>query len=193
MFNKVLQYYENKKVLITGHTGFKGSWLSIWLHLLNADITGYALEPKTSKDNFILSGIGKKIKDHIGSLDQQQLISKAIGKDEYASILRNSAHRIKTWIWTKSRNEPYIYEAFLTSAEGKAFDTTSDDIVLRYEEIARRNLAAKEGFSTGGFGDSASKMLRIRKTGSSVLDRDGNQVWPEDIPKWRLNSTPGLH
>ena len=39
--------YENLKILITGHTGFKGSWLTTWLNHLGADVVGYALEPST--------------------------------------------------------------------------------------------------------------------------------------------------
>ena len=55
-------FYSGKRVLITGHTGFKGSWLAIWLHELGAEVIGVALDPQTEKDNFVLSGIGKKIK-----------------------------------------------------------------------------------------------------------------------------------
>lgn len=44
--------YTRKKVLITGHTGFKGSWLAIWLQQLGAEVYGYALEPATGADNF---------------------------------------------------------------------------------------------------------------------------------------------
>ena len=55
-------FYRGKRVLVTGHTGFKGSWLSIWLHELGAEVIGVALEPSTPKDNFVLSGIGSKIK-----------------------------------------------------------------------------------------------------------------------------------
>lgn len=54
-------FFAGKRVLITGHTGFKGSWLSIWLHELGAEVVGVGLEPYTEKDNFILSGIGNKI------------------------------------------------------------------------------------------------------------------------------------
>lgn len=54
-------FYNGKRVLITGHTGFKGSWLSIWLHELGAEVIGVALEPSTDKDNFVLSRIGEKI------------------------------------------------------------------------------------------------------------------------------------
>lgn len=59
-----LTTYKGKKVLITGHTGFKGAWLSIWLHLLGADVVGIALEPRSEKDVFVLSGIGKRIRDY---------------------------------------------------------------------------------------------------------------------------------
>lgn len=56
-------FYKNKKVLITGHTGFKGSWLTIWLKQLGADVVGIALDPKTERDLFILAGLADKIKD----------------------------------------------------------------------------------------------------------------------------------
>ena len=55
-------FYRGKRVLVTGHTGFKGSWLSIWLHELGAEVIGVAKEPMTDKDNYVLSGIGGKIK-----------------------------------------------------------------------------------------------------------------------------------
>lgn len=58
-------FYRGKKVLVTGHTGFKGSWLSIWLHELGAEVVGIALDPYSEKDNYALSGIGKKIKADI--------------------------------------------------------------------------------------------------------------------------------
>ena len=57
--------YRGKRVLVTGHTGFKGSWLSIWLHELGAEVVGVGLEPYSEKDNFVLSGIGSKIKADI--------------------------------------------------------------------------------------------------------------------------------
>jgi len=61
MTQNIFNIYKNKTVLITGHTGFKGSWLAIWLHSLGAKVVGYALNPYSEKDNFLLSGIGEKI------------------------------------------------------------------------------------------------------------------------------------
>ena len=58
-------FYRGKRVLVTGHTGFKGSWLSIWLHELGAEVIGVAQGPFTERDNFVLSGIGQRIKADI--------------------------------------------------------------------------------------------------------------------------------
>lgn len=53
--------YKGKRVLVTGHTGFKGSWLSIWLHEMGAKVIGVSLDPYSERDNYVLSGIGTKI------------------------------------------------------------------------------------------------------------------------------------
>ena len=58
-------FFKGKKVLVTGHTGFKGSWLCIWLHELGAEVVGVGLDPYSERDNFVLSGIGSKIKADI--------------------------------------------------------------------------------------------------------------------------------
>lgn len=58
-------FYKGKRVLVTGHTGFKGSWLSIWLHQLGAEVIGLALDPFTERDNYVLSRIGQKISSDI--------------------------------------------------------------------------------------------------------------------------------
>lgn len=65
MIDEFNGFYKGKHVLLTGHTGFKGSWLSIWLHELGAKVIGVAQEPYSNKDNFLLSGIGNKIEADI--------------------------------------------------------------------------------------------------------------------------------
>lgn len=50
-------FWRGKRVFLTGHTGFKGSWLSIWLNALGAEVTGYALEPPTEPSLFKTAGV----------------------------------------------------------------------------------------------------------------------------------------
>ena len=66
MLNK--EFWAGKKVLVTGHTGFKGSWLSIWLNILGAKVIGYALEPLTPDDNFVLSNIAACMRHETGDV-----------------------------------------------------------------------------------------------------------------------------
>ena len=60
MLNKTrsnMEFWQGRKVLITGHTGFKGSWLSLWLQLLGAELVGFALQPPTNPNLFTLANI----------------------------------------------------------------------------------------------------------------------------------------
>ena len=61
-------FYKNKTVLVTGHTGFKGSWISIWLLHLGAKVIGYSLDPYTPKDNFVVTDLAHKMVDIRGDI-----------------------------------------------------------------------------------------------------------------------------
>ena len=61
MIDMYNNFYRGKCVLVTGHTGFKGSWLTIWLHELGAKVVGVSLDPFSEFDNYVLTGIGNKI------------------------------------------------------------------------------------------------------------------------------------
>ena len=52
-------FWRGKKVFVTGHTGFKGSWLALWLHHLGADVAGYALRPPTTPSLFELARVSE--------------------------------------------------------------------------------------------------------------------------------------
>lgn len=64
----ISEFYKGKKVLITGHTGFKGTWMCKLLTMLGADVTGYALNPPTSPSLFELCNIEKQINSVIGDI-----------------------------------------------------------------------------------------------------------------------------
>lgn len=61
-------FYKGKKVLITGHTGFKGSWMAIWLKMLGAKVYGYSLAPLSEKDNFVRCNLQNELNHHEGDI-----------------------------------------------------------------------------------------------------------------------------
>lgn len=65
MFNGI---FRDKKVLLTGDSGFKGSWLAIWLLELGAKVYGYALPPKTDRDNYVITKLASKIQHKNGDI-----------------------------------------------------------------------------------------------------------------------------
>jgi CDP-glucose 4,6-dehydratase len=74
--NKIKDIYKGKKVLITGHTGFKGSWLSMWLTKLGADVIGISDAIPTNPSNFSASNIKKNTKDYrLNIMELDNLIS----------------------------------------------------------------------------------------------------------------------
>src|SRR6185369_15043949 len=53
------RFWAGKRVFLTGHTGFKGSWMSLWLQSLGAEVHGFALEPPTEPNLFSVAGVGQ--------------------------------------------------------------------------------------------------------------------------------------
>lgn len=61
-------FWQGKRVLLTGHTGFKGSWLSLWLQSIGAEVTGYALAPPTKPSLFELAEVAQSMTSVIGDI-----------------------------------------------------------------------------------------------------------------------------
>lgn len=73
MFNNI---YKGKKVLVTGHTGFKGSWLTLWLNKLGAKVCGYSLEPNTEPSMFKELNLVDVCENHFGNILDIEKLSK---------------------------------------------------------------------------------------------------------------------
>lgn len=73
------QFWQDKKIFVTGHTGFKGGWLSLWLHSLGAKIHGYSLPPPTEPSFFKVAQVEKILSSHtIGDIRNFDQLRKAI-------------------------------------------------------------------------------------------------------------------
>ena len=75
---KAMNFWQNKKVLITGHTGFKGSWLALWLNNLGAEVCGYSLEADSSPNLFENLELEKSINSVIGDIRDLEHFERVI-------------------------------------------------------------------------------------------------------------------
>ncbi|HEX2523845.1 MAG TPA: CDP-glucose 4,6-dehydratase, partial [Terriglobia bacterium] len=72
-------FWRGKRVLITGHTGFKGSWLSLWLQSMGANVVAYALAPPTNPNMFTLASVAKGISSIVGDIRDIEHLRKVVG------------------------------------------------------------------------------------------------------------------
>jgi CDP-glucose 4,6-dehydratase len=68
------EFWHGRRVLVTGHTGFKGSWLTCWLHRLGADVVGCALQPETEPSLYVLAGISSLCDSHLLDIREAERI-----------------------------------------------------------------------------------------------------------------------
>jgi CDP-glucose 4,6-dehydratase len=102
-----LGFYKGKKVLVTGHTGFKGSWLCKILVKAGAEVTGYSLVPPTKPSLFKISGIEKNIKSVIGDIRDLEKLMDIFNKYKPEIVFHLAAQPIVR----DSYKEPvYTYE-----------------------------------------------------------------------------------
>ncbi|MCX7846588.1 MAG: CDP-glucose 4,6-dehydratase [bacterium] len=71
-------FWHGKRVFLTGHTGFKGAWLSLWLHALGARVTGYALDPPTSPSLFVDARLADLLDSHIADIRNAPLLAQTL-------------------------------------------------------------------------------------------------------------------
>ena len=85
------KFWKNKKVFLTGHTGFKGSWLSLWLQTLGAELFGYALEPETTPNLFNIASVAKQMTSYFGNILDKDTLEKKISDFKPEIIIHMAA------------------------------------------------------------------------------------------------------
>ena len=120
-------FWKNKKVFLTGHTGFKGSWLSLWLQYLGADLTGYALTPPTKPSLFEVANVKNNMRSIIGDIRDLTRLKKYL-KESKAEILIHMAA------------QPLVRYSYLNPVETYATNVMGTVNVL---EVARMNSKIK--------------------------------------------------
>lgn len=102
-----LSFYKGKKVLITGHTGFKGSWLTRILVNAGAEVTGYSLLPPTTPDLFSLADVENKINHVIGDIRDLEHLKKVFEEVQPEIVLHLAAQPI---VRDSYKDPVYTYE-----------------------------------------------------------------------------------
>lgn len=90
----LLDFYHKKKVLITGHTGFKGAWLIQVLQQADAEVIGYSLEPPTEPNLFVLSGVENKMTSIIGDIRDLEHLKKVFEDYQPEIVIHMAAQPI---------------------------------------------------------------------------------------------------
>ena len=102
-----LSFYKNRKVLVTGHTGFKGTWLCTILVNAGAKVTGYSMEPNTEPDLFSISGIKEKMNSLIGDIRDLDALNSVFDEVQPEIVLHLAAQPI---VRESYKNPVYTYE-----------------------------------------------------------------------------------
>ena len=104
-----------RRVFLTGHTGFTGSWLALWLHQIGCDVTGFALEPQTAPNLFAaFNGAPRFSRSHIGDIRDADSVRRAILTAKPEIVLHLAAQPLVR----RSYADPL--ETFLTNVLGTA-------------------------------------------------------------------------
>jgi CDP-glucose 4,6-dehydratase len=112
--------YNGRKILITGDTGFKGSWLAIWLHQLGATVSGIGLDPKTYRDNYHACGLESIINHHDCDIRQYDKIKRIFSETKPDIVFHLAA-------------QPLVSESYITPRE--TFETNTQGTANILESI----------------------------------------------------------
>lgn len=200
-----VSFYRGKRVLITGHTGFKGSWMCKVLTNLGAEVAGYALESPTTPSLFIEANVGKYIKETIGDIRDLEQLKKSISSFQPEIVIHMAAQPIvresyEYPVYTYETNvmgTVHILEAVRSCKTVKSFvNVTTDKVYENNEwEWGYRENERLDGYDPYSNSKSCSELVTSCYKKSFFNDTDapaistcraGNVIGGGDFSKDRI-------
>ncbi len=199
-----LSFYRGKNVFVTGHTGFKGSWLCRMLAVAGASVTGFSLEPPTEPSLFRIAGIEKDVRSVIGDVRDQAALKAAFDEAQPEIVLHLAAQPI---VRESYRNPAYTYETNVmgtvnllecvrTGSSVRSFLNVTTDKVYRNREWVwgYRETDELDGFDPYSNSKSCSELVTHSYRNSFFADgrvavstaRAGNVIGGGDFASDRI-------
>lgn len=151
-----INFWSGKSVFLTGHTGFKGGWLSLWLQSLGATVTGYALNPPTNPNLFTLASVEKGMHSIIGDIRDLDHLKKAMKEANPDILIHMAAQPLVRYSYTNPietyatnvMGTVHVLEAARDNHNIRAILNVTSDKCYDNREIDR---GYREDESMGGF------------------------------------------
>ena len=200
----IFDFYKGKKVFVTGHTGFKGSWMCKVLTMLGANVTGYATEPPTSPSLFETAAIGSKINSVIGDIRDLEKLKVVMSECRPEIVIHMAAQPI---VRESYQNPVYTYETNvmgtvniceavrLCDSVRSFVNVTTDKVYLNNEwEWGYRENDVLDGYDPYSNSKSCSELVTSSYKKSFFSSRDiavstcraGNVIGGGDFAKDRI-------
>lgn len=183
-----LSFYKGKRVFVTGHTGFKGSWLCKMLANEGAIVTGYSLNPPTTPSLYEIANIASDITSVIGDIRNYASLKKAFDEAEPEIVLHLAAQPIvrdsyKDPVYTYETNvmgTVNILECVRNSTCVKSFlNVTTDKVYLNKEwEWGYRENEELDGYDPYSNSKSCSELVTHSYKNSFFTGKDGKALVP---------------
>ena len=200
----MFSFYKGKKVLVTGHTGFKGTWLCMMLKRAGAIVTGYSLNPPTTPNLFTICGLEKEINSVIGDIRDKEHLQKVFDETQPEIVFHLAAQPIvresyKDPVYTYGTNvmgTVYLLECVRnTKSVVSVLNVTTDKVYYNNEwEWGYRETDPLDGYDPYSNSKSCSELVTHSYKSSFFSDgrvkvstaRAGNVIGGGDFAKDRI-------